>query len=104
MAFVSRIITYVADLVAVSVLLDGAPCVACDMWTQLKKTFHSWVMDTFRRECLRLLPPELYSGNFWDGGENPVEEAIICFGLEPAQPGRLDEILRNPHTRSVKNI
>ena len=84
-AFVSRIITYVANLVAVSVLLDGAPLVESDsvalVWTKWKNEFQSWVMDTFRKECLRLLPSEVYHHNIWNGGDNPLEEAISTFGL-----------------------
>ena len=89
-AFVSRIITYVANLVAVSVLLDGAPLVQSQLshsvasdWTHWKNKFQSWVTDTFRKECLRLLPADLYHHDIWTaiGGVNPLEEAIITFGL-----------------------
>ena len=39
-------------------------------------------MDVFRPECKRLLSPVLYKQNLWDGGENPLEEAIASFCLE----------------------
>ena len=86
-AYVCRIITYAANLIAVSALLDGAPLVNCNIWTQWKNEFQSWVIDIFRKGCLRLLSSDLYHHDLWKGGYNPLEEAIFCFGLrlEPVE-------------------
>ena len=78
---VVKTIQFVANLVAVSVLLDGV--FRIEEWTTWLKKFRSWVMDTFRPECSRLLPSDLYRGDHWEGGVNPLEEAIVSFGLEP---------------------
>ncbi len=86
-AFVSRVITYVANLVAVSVLLEGAPRTKCVAFTQWKHTLLSWVMETFRSECKRLLSPHLYQEHLLNEGDNPLEEVIASFCLEP-EPGR----------------
>ena len=85
-AFIIRIITYVANMVAVSVLLDGAPYTHSLFWTQWKKEYHSWVMDDFRPECKRLLSSALYQRSLWDGGDNPLEDAITSFCLERVEP------------------
>ena len=82
-AFVSRVITYVANLVAVSIMLDGAPRTCCDSYTLWKDSLLSWVMKTFRQECKRLLSPQLYERSLWIKGDNPLEEVIASFCLEP---------------------
>jgi len=94
-AFVSRIITYVANLVKISVLLDGTPQTNCSSWIQWKDTLHSWVMDTFRQACIRLLSPDYYKRSLWNGGDNPLEEAIASFGLEPNEIPPTDATVTN---------
>ena len=81
---VFRTIQYVANLVAVSVFLDGA--IDDNLMDEWRKKFHPWVMKTFRPECIRLLPKKWYFGDHWDGGENPLEEAVVSFGLH-VEPG-----------------
>ena len=78
------IIKHIADLVAASVSLNYE-IVAADSF---RNGFSTWVIDTFRSECLLLLQHHLYFGEHWSGlklnhrissGQNPLEEAIINF-------------------------
>ncbi len=77
-----KIIKHVANLVTASVSLKCEN----DAAELFRNGLCTWVKTTFRLECLRLLPNELYYGKHWSGlshrissGENPLEEAITNF-------------------------
>ena len=76
---VCKIIKYIADFVGASFLLNSDSS-SCDTVAQFRTDFRTWVLDTFRPACIRLLPHDLYYGNHWScGGRNPLEDAINNF-------------------------
>ena len=75
---VLKIVKLVADEVVASFMLN---CYT-DEVESFRKTFRSWVMETFRPQCKRVLPSILYDGNHWSGDHNPLEDAITNYYLE----------------------
>ena len=75
---VLKIVKFVADEVVASFMLN---CYT-DEVESFRKTFRSWVLETFRPQCKRVLPSILYDGNHWSGDHNPLEDAITNYYLE----------------------